>query len=73
MMQNASFVRKILYLALIALLLLPLYVIGHPATGDPTQLNSSPGGELAQLRTKHDLGIAELGEIDPAGDRKSVV
>lgn len=68
MMQNASFVRKILYLALIALLLLPLYVIGHPATGDPTQLNSSPGGELAQLRTKHDLGIAELGEIDPAGE-----
>ncbi|HUG68197.1 MAG TPA: hypothetical protein VMM76_10625 [Pirellulaceae bacterium] len=68
MIQNASFQRKVLYLGLIALLLIPLYVIGHPATGDPTQLNSSPGGQLAQLRSEYDLAPTELGEIDPASE-----
>ncbi|MEO8494443.1 MAG: hypothetical protein ABI614_05205, partial [Planctomycetota bacterium] len=68
MIQNASFQRKLLYLGLMALLLIPLYVIGHPATGDPTKLNSSPGGELAQLRSEYDLAPTELGEIDPASE-----
>lgn len=68
MIQNASFVRKIIYLGLIAALLIPLYVIGHPATGDPTKLNSSPGGQLAQLRAEYDLAPTELGEIDPASE-----
>ncbi|MDA1054814.1 MAG: hypothetical protein O3C40_30680 [Planctomycetota bacterium] len=68
MIQNASFQRKVLYLGLIALLLIPLYVIGHPATGDPTKLNSSPGGQLAQLRSEYDLAPTELGEIDPASE-----
>jgi len=68
MIQNASFQRKVLYLGLVALLLIPLYMIGHPAMGDPTTLNSSPGGTLAQLRAAHDLAPAELGEIDPASE-----
>ncbi|MBC8356152.1 MAG: hypothetical protein H8E66_29600 [Planctomycetes bacterium] len=68
MIQNASFQRKVLYLGLIALLLIPLYMIGHPATGDPTQLSASPGGQLAQLRTEYDLAPTELGEIDPASE-----
>ncbi len=68
MIQNASFIRKIVYLGLIAALLIPLYVIGHPATGDPTKLNSSPGGQLAQLRAEYDLAPTELGEIDPASE-----
>lgn len=64
MIQNASFQRKVLYLGLIALLLIPLYVIGHPAT----KVNSNPGGQLAQLRTLHHLSPTELGEIDPASE-----
>lgn len=68
MIQNASFQRKVVYLGLIALLLIPLYMIGHPATGDPTKLNSSPGGQLAQLRSEYDLAPTELGEIDPASE-----
>jgi hypothetical protein len=68
MIQNTSFQRKVLYLGLIALLLIPLYVIGHPATGDPTKLNASPGGQLAQLRSQYDLAPTELGEIDPASE-----
>ena len=66
MIQNASFQRKVLYLGLMALLLIPLYMIGHPATGDPTKANSSSGGQLAQLRSDYDLAPTELGEIDPA-------
>ena len=65
MIQNASFRRKIVYLALIALLLLPLYFIGNPAKGDPSNPQSRPGGKLAQLRAEYDLSQAELGEIDP--------
>ena len=68
MIQNASFQRKVIYLGLIAVLLLPLYVIGHPSTKDPTNPQHTAGGTLAQLRHEHDLAIAELGEIDPASE-----
>jgi len=63
MIQNASF-RKVLYLGLIALLLIPLYMIGHPAT----KSTSNRGGQLAQLRAEYDLSPTELGEIDPASE-----
>ena len=33
MIQNAAFRRKVIYLGLMALLLIPLYVVGHPAVG----------------------------------------
>ena len=68
MIQNASFQRKIMYMAMIALLLIPLYTIGNPATGDPTDADSTPGGRLAQLRTEYDLSQAELGQIDPTSE-----
>lgn len=64
MIQNASFQRKVIYLGLIALLMIPLYVIGQPAT----KVQSNPGGRLAQLRTEYDLAPAELGEINPASE-----
>lgn len=64
MIQNTSFQRKVVYLGLIALLLIPLYVIGHPAT----KSTSNSGGQLAQLRTEYDLSPTELGEIDPASE-----
>jgi len=68
MIQNASFRRKVAYLAIIALLLIPLYMIGHPASGDPTASDSTPGGQLAQLRSEYELSQAQLGEIDPASE-----
>jgi hypothetical protein len=68
MIQNASFQRKIIYMGLIALLLIPLYTLGNPATGDPTDAESTPGGKLAQLRAQYDLSQAALGEIDPASE-----
>jgi hypothetical protein len=68
MIHNAAFRRKVVYLALIALLLIPLYVVGRPAVGDPLDVNSSPGGRLAQLRAEHDLSPAQIGEVDPTSE-----
>ncbi|MGE0756453.1 MAG: hypothetical protein AB7O38_05515 [Pirellulaceae bacterium] len=68
MTQNAAFRRKVVYLGLIALLLIPLYVVGHPAVGDPRDTGYSAGGRLAQLRAQHDLSPAEIGDIDPTSE-----
>ncbi len=66
MSGNTSFVRKIIYLVVIVVLLVPLYWISHPATRD------DKGGKLAQLRNDYRLSQANLGEIDPAGASMSL-
>lgn len=70
MTRNQSFVRKVLYIAAIALLLLPLSALSQPATVGPKDRPelSSPGGKLSQLRVEYNLAQAELGEIDPASE-----
>lgn len=64
--MNISFYRKVVYGSIIALLWLPLYLIGRPpevaADGEIT------GGKLADLRREYDLSQAQLGEIDPASE-----
>ncbi|MCE5303649.1 MAG: hypothetical protein LLF97_11145 [Planctomycetaceae bacterium] len=60
-----SFVRKIVYLVLIAALLMPLYWLSKPATSAAKGEQGSPGGVLAQLRTDHHLSQSQLGQIDP--------
>ncbi len=64
---NASFVRKVVYLGLIALLLIPLFWLGMPSVQQGTGA-SAGGGRLAQLRTTHELSQANLGEIDPVSE-----
>ncbi|MCA9202621.1 MAG: hypothetical protein KDA59_06235 [Planctomycetales bacterium] len=66
MNQNVSFVRKIVYLAIIVALLLPLFLLGQPATQQAE--GSSRGGMLANMRLENDLSQASLGEIDPASE-----
>ena len=66
MSSRSSFVRKIVYLVVIAALLLPLFWLGHPATNAVKGVPDSPGGELAQLRQQYHLSQAQLGQIDPA-------
>ncbi len=61
MTQQKLFYRKIFYIALIAALVFPLYMIGNPARRD------GAGGVLAQRRDELNLSEANLGEIDPAG------
>lgn len=62
MTERGSFYRKIIYLALIAVLLFPISQLGAPETIE------DEGGKLAQLRREYDLGQSNLGEIDPASE-----
>ena len=64
MTQRTTFIRKIVYLSVIALLLLPLSILSRPAARD-AEGNLLPGGTLAKLRDEHKIGQANLGEIDP--------
>jgi hypothetical protein len=70
MSRNQSFVRKVIYIAAIALLLLPLSALSQPATVGPKDRPelSSRGGKLSQLRERYNLAQAKLGEIDPASE-----
>lgn len=61
-MNQRPFVRKVVYLVLIAALLAPLAWLSQPAT------LQRPGGQLAQLRDRYGLGQANLGEIDPTSE-----
>ena len=61
MTQQKLFYRKVFYIALIAVLIFPLYMLGNPARRD------GGGGLLADRRNELRLSEANLGEIDPAG------
>ena len=68
MNRRQPFIRKIVYLALIAGLLFPLTLLSKPSTADATGRFKSTGGVLAQMRDKYHLGQANLGEIDPSSE-----
>ena len=65
---NKSFRRKVVYIALMAVLLVPLSLISRPATPGSKNKVADPGGLLAQKRSQYNLSQAELGEIDPASE-----
>ena len=53
--------RKTVWFVAIIVLMIPIVTLGMPRGRD----TDSTGGVLAQLRTKHDLGESDLGQIDP--------
>ncbi|MDO4587791.1 MAG: hypothetical protein Q4C95_10910 [Planctomycetia bacterium] len=65
MTQQKLFFRKILYIVIIAVLIIPLYMMGNPAQRNKDG-TLSQGGKLAQFRNDHGLAEVNLGEIDPA-------
>jgi hypothetical protein len=65
MTSRNIFIRKIIYGVLIALLLIPLYKLGGPATIATRNEKADPGGKLAQVRKEYGLSEVQLGEIDP--------
>ncbi|HVX61821.1 MAG TPA: hypothetical protein VHC19_14495 [Pirellulales bacterium] len=67
-MNRRSLIRKLTYLSLIVILLLPLSYYSQPATVAVGNEKARAGGRLAQLRDQFQLGQANLGEIDPAGE-----
>jgi hypothetical protein len=64
MTPRTNFIRKIIYLLIIAVLLLPLSMLSQPSARN-AQGDVSPGGTLAKLRTEYKISQANLGEIDP--------
>ena len=68
MTQSTSFWRKIIYISIIGLLLLPLSMLGQPATKSPGADLPDGGGVLAQMRQEQGLAQSSLGDIDPASE-----
>lgn len=62
MTRNASFIRKVVYIAVIAVLLIPMSYLSQPSTRE------SAGGILAQQRTEYHLSESNLGEVDPTSE-----
>lgn len=60
--------RKLAYLCGILVLLIPIIWLGLPSTG-----GGNPGGTLANLRTKYELGESDLGTVDPSGAAMNLV
>ena len=64
MNAQRAFVRKIIYLVAIVLLLGPLFLLGHPATGATKAGKGHNGGWLAQVRQDEHITSADVGQID---------
>jgi hypothetical protein len=69
MNQLTSQQRKLLYLIGIIALLIPIIVLGRPASGKTSAADAKadPGGLLSQKRSEYDLGESDLGELDASG------
>ncbi len=65
MSSHRPFVRKITYVVAIGVLLIPLYMLSHPAINAAKGMQPSPGGKLSQLRDSYHLSQSRLGQIDP--------
>ncbi len=67
-MNNKSFIRKVIYIAVIGALLIPLSLVSRPATRDRNNDIKDVGGKLAQLREQNNLSQSKMMEIDPASE-----
>ena len=67
-MNSKPFIRKIIYIAIIGALLIPLSMISRPETRGPDGKIADAGGQLSILREQHDLSQAKMSEIDPASE-----
>lgn len=69
MNQLTSQQRKLIYLAGMGILLIPIIWLGFPASSAKKQV----GGRLAQLRQQYDLGESTLGNVDPSSATMNLV
>jgi hypothetical protein len=61
-------VRKLIYLVIIALLIIPLSLIALPETRDANNSIKNAGGQLSILRQQYNLSQANLADVDPASE-----
>jgi hypothetical protein len=67
-MNNRPLVRKIIYIAAIGVLIIPLSIISLPETRKSDGTIKNAGGVLSQLRDEHNLSQAKLTEVDPTSE-----
>ena len=68
-MNNKNpFVRKIIYIACIGALLIPLSMVSRPETRNGNGEIEDPGGMLSSLRDSNNLSQAKMSDIDPASE-----
>ncbi len=68
-MNNSNpFIRKIVYIACIGALLIPLSLVSRPETRTAEGEINDAGGVLSMLREKNNLSQAKMSEIDPASE-----
>ena len=68
-MNNSNpFIRKIIYIACIGALLIPLSLVSRPETRNADGDINDAGGVLSMLREKNNLSQAKMSEIDPASE-----
>jgi len=65
MSGQSSFKRKVAYLVGIAVLMVPIALLGQPSTSGTINHPGSTGGVLAQWRREQGLSQTNLGELDP--------
>lgn len=64
MTRSSGFRNKLIYLAVLIAMLIPLYLLGQPAGGG----TGDAGGQLTQMRTRYNIAESELGDINPASE-----
>ncbi len=67
-MQSSSFVRKLVYIGVIVVLLIPVSLVSLPSARNRQGDVASAGGYLSRLRDDYELSQAKLSEIDPASE-----
>ena len=68
MNRNSSYLQKVIYIALIGILLVPLSFLSRPTTRDADNEIADDGGVISRLRNEHELSQAKLSEIDAASE-----
>jgi hypothetical protein len=63
MNRTSTLGRKIVYLAVLVAMLIPLYLLGQPASG-----KGDLGGRLSEMRHQFNIAESDLGEISPASE-----
>jgi hypothetical protein len=62
--------RKLVYAVIIVLLLVPIIILGRPASGAGSRRDA---GVLAQMRANENLGESQLGQVDPTSMAMNLV
>ena len=68
MNSNSNYIQKVVYIALIGILLVPLSFLSRPTTRNADNEIKDEGGVISQLRNEHELSQAKLSEIDAASE-----